>query len=262
MTITTTEDEQNNELENNGKTAEELKAELEAKNKKPPVSDNEAALLKELMKFKERAKEAETARKTLEAKYEGLDVEAAKNALKTAEEAENKELERKGEYERLLEKQREAGNLRIAAEEKARKEAEAKIQELEQTANSLRVNNAFANSKYIKDTLALTANKTQALYASYFEMEEGQLIPYDAPKGQPGRTKIVNENGVVVSFDKAMEAIINADPDKDYLIKATIKAGAQSKAAANEATNEAKFDNSVDKIAAGVKNPKNFGYVR
>jgi hypothetical protein len=68
------------------------------------------------MKLKEKAKAEEDARKKLEADYKGIDLEAARAALKAAEEAENKELERKGEYERLLNKQKEKADALIEAE--------------------------------------------------------------------------------------------------------------------------------------------------
>jgi hypothetical protein len=54
--------------------------------------------------------------RSLKLNYKGIDLEAARAALKAAEEAENKELERKGEYERLLAKQKEKADALIEAE--------------------------------------------------------------------------------------------------------------------------------------------------
>lgn len=250
---------------NAAKEAEEKAKAGDEKNpkeeKKSTLSDSEAKALKELMQWKAKAREAEKEKAELEAKYGSIDLEAAKEALRQAEEAETKELEKKGEYDRLLNKQREAAEARIEAERTARTEAEKRIAELSDTVNQLALGNAFANSKFIQENLALTPNKTQALYNAHFDIEEGRVVAYDAPKGAANRTPIVNAHGEPVPFDEAMAAIIDADPDKDYLIKSNQKPGAGSKPAASPAgEGKPKFADSLSKLASGVKNPKNFGY--
>lgn len=266
------EAEQNKATEEaEAKAAEEAAKKAEEGNEKTPpkeddkskssMSDAEAKAIKEIMKWKERAKEAENARKELESKYGDVDIEAAREAIRQAEEAENKELERKGEYDRLLKKQREAAEAKIEAERKAREEKEGQVSQLMERINELTVGNSFANSKYIQENLALTPNKTKALYATHFEIEDGNLVAYDAPKGAANRTPIVDASGEPVPFDDALAAIINADPDKDYLIKSNQKPGAGSKPAADGGTEKKPtYSNSLDKLAAGVKNSKNFGY--
>lgn len=237
------------------------KAEEQSQDKKPTITDSEAKALKELMKWKAQAREAEKKAAELETKFGSLDVEAAKEALRKVEEAETKELEKKGEYDRLLAKQREAADARIVAEQKQRQEAEQQIAELRKTVDKLALGNSFANSKYILDNLALTPNKTQTLYSNYFEIEDGKVIAYDAPKGAANRTPIVDARGEPAPFDEAIAAIINADPDKDYLLKSNLKAGGNSKPVV-DGTKDKKplYESSLDKMAAGIKNPKNFGY--
>lgn len=228
---------------------------------KSGLSDAEAKQLKELMAWKAKAREAEKQKAELEAKYGSVDLEAAKEALRKAEEAENDKLEKKGEYDRLLAKQREAAQAQIETERKAREEAEKRFEEMQNTVNQLALSNSFASSNFIKENLALTPNKTQALYSSHFEIEEGNLVAYDAPKGSPNRTPIVDASGNAVPFDEAIAAIINSDPDKDFLLKSNLKSGAGSKAAVDTGKEKAPtFTSSLDKLAAGVKNPKNFGY--
>lgn len=229
--------------------------------KKTGLTDSEAKALKEVMKWKAQAREAEKKAAELESKFGSFDIEAAKEALRKAEEAETKEMEKKGEYDRLLAKQREAADARIEAEKVAKEAAEKRIAELNETVNKLALGNSFANSRYIQENLALTPNKTQALYSSHFEIEEGKVVAYDAPKGAANRTPIVDARGEPVPFDEAMAAIINADPDKDYLIKSNLKSGSGSKPAA-DSNKEKKplYESSLDKMAAGIKNPKNFGY--
>jgi hypothetical protein len=233
----------------------------EKEDKKSGLTDTEAKALKELMAWKTKAREAEKEKAELEAKYGGIDLDAAKAALKAAEEAETKELEKKGEYDRLLAKQRDAAEARIEAERLAKEEAVKRISQLEQTVNKLALGNSFANSKYISENLALTPNKTEVLYASHFEIEDGKVIAYDAPKGAANRTPIVDARGEPVPFDEALAAIINTDPDKDYLLKSNLKSGAGSKAPVDTGKEKTPtYSSSLDKLAAGVKNPKNFGY--
>lgn len=248
------------------KAAAAARDELKGKSKtddddKKKVDDDAAKLLREVMKLKERAKEAEAAKKALEDKYGSIDLEAAKEALKRAEEAEEKELERKGEYERLLEKQRLKAEALVEAERERVKSLQSELEKAAQAVNELSLSNAFANSKFIQEKLALTPNKTKALYASHFEIEEGRLVAYDKPKGAADRTPLIDGKGTSMSFDEAMEEIINGDPDKEYLLKADLKAGAGSKqtTVTTSHTNDKKYDSPLDKIAAGLKNPKNFG---
>lgn len=238
------------------------KAALEAKkaeDEKNKLSDTEAKAIKELMKWKEKAKLMEAEKAELEKKYGSVDLDAAKEALRKAEEAERKELEKKGEYERLLAKQREQAQAEIEAARKRAEEFEKKLTDTLGAVNELSLSNAFANSKFIQEQLTLTPTKTKALYGSHFDIEEGKLIAYDKPKGTPDRTPLVDALGRNVSFEDAITQIINADPDKDTLLKDHRKAGAGSKG--NQADHR-KIDSpldSVSKIAKGLSNPKNFG---
>lgn len=251
------------------KVADEARAEAKRKaeedaladeKNKSKVSDAEAKLLKELMKLKEKAKAEEDARKKLEETYKGIDLEAAKAALKAAEEAETKELEKKGEYERLLTKQKEKAEALIEAERARSAEMEKKLADAQKAVDELSLGNAFANSKFIQDKLALTPNKTKALYAAHFDIEDGKLVPYDKPKGSADRTKLISATGDALPFEEAIAEIINNDPDKEYLIKVDMKTGAGSRASNHRTeNNNEKILDPIAKIAQGLKNEKNFG---
>jgi hypothetical protein len=245
--------------------AEEARNELKKKaadDKDNKISDAEAKLLKEVMKLKEKAKAEEEARKKLEAQYSGIDLEAAREALKAAEEAETKKLEAKGEYERLLAKQKEKAEALLEAERNRAKEMEEKLAQAMRSVDELSLGNAFANSKFIQEKLALTPNKTRALYAPHFEVENGKLVAYDKPRGSTERTPLINASGDSMSFEEAIAEIINNDPDKDYLIKADTKSGAGSKGhnVTDRSNVEKKVLDPVARIAEGLKNPKNFAH--
>jgi len=221
---------------------------------KSKVSDAEAKLLKELMKHKEAAKKAAAEKKALEEKYAGLDVDEIKALLAKREEDETNALEKKGEYDRLLAKQREAADAKIKeALEKAEKAEQDKATLLKQI-EALTTGNAFSNSKFVTEKLTLTPAKAKALYGSHFDFVDGKMVAYDKPRGEADRTPIVDATGETVSFEAAIEAIINEDPDKDYLIKADIKPGAASKQSNVEKKPQyPQFADTTDKIAAGLE---------
>jgi hypothetical protein len=242
------------------KAEAKAKAEADGDDKtKSKIDDEKAKLLKEVMKLKEKAKAEEEARKKLEETYKGIDLEAARAALKAAEEAEEKELEKKGEYERLLNKQKEKAEALIEAERTRAAEMEKKLQDAMKAVDELSLGNAFSNSKFIQDKMALTPNKTRALYGSHFEIEEGKLIAYDKPRGSTDRTKLINATGESLPFDEAIAEIINSDPDKEYLLKADVKSGAGSRSSTVRTNVEEKQLDPISKIAQGLKNDKNFG---
>lgn len=236
---------------------EAAKQKLKETSNKP--TDAEAKLLKEVMAAKAKLKEAETKAKELESKYSGIDLEAAMNALKALEEQENKELERKGEYDRLIQKQKEAH-----AKEKA--ELEAKLKEIADAAQAasknieqLTVGSAFANSKFILENLTLTPNKTKALYGDYFEFEEGGVVAYDKPRGSNNRTKIIDGSGEPVSFEEAIKQIIESDDDKDTLLRADLRSGAgsrESKVDKSKLKENKTGLSSLDRIMQGLKEQK------
>ena len=223
------------------------------KDSKPKISDNEAKLLKEVMKHKEAAKKAAADLAALKTTVDGLDIEAVRQMLADKETAENAALEKKGEYERLLTKQREAADAKVNAEKERADNAEAEKAKLLKQIEDLTVGNSFANSKFVTDKLTLTPNKAKALYQSHFEFVDGKQVAYDKPKGEADRTMIVDATGEAVSFEAAIEAIINADPDKDYLLKAPAKSGAGSKPSSVEKpAKQQDYVDTTDKIAAGL----------
>lgn len=239
--------------------AEAEKAAKEKTDGKP--TDAEAKLIKEIMKLKAEKKAEADKAKSLSEQLSGIDLDAAKEALRKMEEAETAELERKGEYQRLLEKQREAAETDKAAIMKQLEDIQKERESLAKAVDELTLGNAFANSKFIQEKLALTPSKTRALYASHFEIKDGQLVAYDKPAGSTNRTTIINASGDPVAFEAAIEAIINADPDKDYLIKSEQKPGAGSKGTNIDSSLKQRDNNksSLDKIAEGLTNNKNFG---
>lgn len=259
-TVTTGEDDNKNTPTNDDLDAEKLAAkakELEAALKK--AEDEKAALLKETMKTKEAKKKAEEAAAELAKKTEGLNLDEIREMLANKEKEEEEEARKKGEFSRILEKQAEAAKKREEALAKQLEELQNRVNQEAERSNALTLTNAFASSKFIQDKLTLTPNKTKALYQDHFEIVDGQLVAYDKPKGVSNRTPLVDASGNNMDFEAAIQAIVDADPEKDHVLKVEVKGGGNSRQSNVDVDRVQQPISSLDKIAIGLKNKKNFG---
>jgi chemotaxis protein histidine kinase CheA len=217
------------------------KAELEAKSKEELLKKLEEAegekakLLKESMGRKESLKSKDDEIAALKAQFEGIDPEAAREALKTAAEAaeakkqaELKELESKGEYDKILEQVNTANAEKIAEKDKEIETRDSEIAGLKATINKLTVGSSFSSSTFISEQLVLTPTKVEALYGSHFDVEDGAMVAYDKPRGSDERTKLVDDKGAPLGFEAAITKIVSADPDFERMQKSKLKPGAGS----------------------------------
>lgn len=243
------------EVEAKAKAEAEAKAKAEAGSK---MSDNEAALLKEVMEKKAKLKEAQDQL----AQFKGVDLvkyqamqkaEAEAEAKRAADE--KKRLEQEGQWERLREQI-------VAENTKALDEVRAQVSAKDQTVQSLQsqiveltIGAAFANSKVISDELTLTPRKTRAIYGSHFEVKDGEVVAFDKPAGASARTPLVDGQGKPVSFEVALKKLVDADPDRDSILKAKLKPGSggnNGPAAAAPTTKAKNMDGGLSKIKAGL----------
>lgn len=195
------------------------------KKEDPPKTDEEKAqLLKDVMKWKEKARAAEAEAK----KYEGIDPEKARKALQAQAEAERKELEAKGEYQRIIQQVSEEANSKVAAAEAKVAEIQGQLTALQETIERSDVASRFANSTFVRDQLVISGAKVQTLYGAHFDVVEGQLVAYDKPRGEKDRTPLVDDKGQNLPFETALEKIVKSDPEWERLTKAGLKKGAGS----------------------------------
>ena len=220
---------------------------------KPKPTDKEAELIKEVMKRKQRESDLKTELDEMKAKFEGIDPEEVKKIIKERKEQEDADLEARGEFERLKQ--------RMADEHKAEVTTlKDKIQELENSRNqrdgeidSLTVGAQFAQSAFIGSELTLTASKARQLYSTHFDRVDGEIVGYDKPRGASNRTQLVNSAGEALSFDDAMRKIIEADPERDALLRSKMKPGSGSHSKQNPPPKQEVKLSRTEKIAAGLK---------
>ena len=224
-------------------------------------SDEEAAkLLKENMRRKDELKRLSQEREQLKAtlaQFEGINIDEVKKLVADKQAAEEDKLKKSGEWDRLKaqivdahsrEKQTLTEQLKAKDEESAT---------LRSAIAELTVGNAFGNSKFIANDLTIPANKARALYGSHFGFEDGQVVAYDKPAGAKERTMLVNGAGDPLSFEDALQKIVQSDPDYPSLAKSRIRVGANSGSKGSDKAPEIKADvRGVSRIAAGLSKNK------
>lgn len=197
------------------------------------LSDTEAKLLKETMERKKQLKKAQEEKDALAAKlkeFEGIDPAAVRSLLAEKQAREAEELEKKGQWDALKKQMADQHAVEKTELNTKLSEKDARLAALEAKVADLTVGSAFAQSAFIKDELSLTPSKTRVVYGAHFEYnDEGKVVGYDKPKGAADRVVLVDASGEALSFDAALRKLVEADPDRDQLLRSKMKAGAGSK---------------------------------
>lgn len=195
-------------------------------------TDEEARLLKEVMDKKGAIKKRDDTISELQEKlkqFEGIDVDGVKKMLSDKQAEETRKLEEKGQWDSLKKQMveefgKEKGTL---ATQLAERESEASA--LKSQIGDLTVGNAFTLSAFIKDDMTMPVSKARVLYGTHFEFKDGGVVAYDKPAGSAERNVMVDAKGDPLAFEAAIKKIVEADPDRDQLLKSKVKQGAGSK---------------------------------
>ncbi len=192
---------------------------------KTKVDDEKAKLLKESMERKAKIKELEDKLKA----FEGVDPEEARKAAAAKIEAERAAAEKAGDFDRLKKMMAEEHEKAIAEREAKLKEREDALATKDKVINELTIGSAFNGSSFINGELVLTPTKTRQIYGAHFDIEDGKVVGYDKPAGSTGRTQLVDGSGNPLAFEDALKKLVDADPDRDRLIRSKMQPGAGSK---------------------------------
>lgn len=195
---------------------------------KPKVSDREAELLREVMEKKGKIKDLTKELEDFKKKYEGIDPDEVRQIIADRKKAEEEELEKKGEWERLKARMADEHKAEIAKKEQELAAVRSEVDALRKQIEELTVGQSFSNSTFIKDELILTPAKARVVYGAYFEVEDGVVVAYDKPRGASERTKLVNGSGEPLGFEEALRRIVENDQEKDQLLRSKLKPGANS----------------------------------
>lgn len=220
-------------------------------------TDAEAKLLKEVMDKKAKLEKAaaELDRLGTQLKqFEGIDPEAIRKMLADQKANEDKQLEAKGDYDRLKQRMADEHGKEVKTLKEQIETLTAQISKSANQINELSIGTQFGQSKFISEELTLTPTKARVIYADHFDLVDGDIVGYDKPRGVANRTPLVDQYGSPVGFDQALQKIVEADPDKDHLLRSKVKPGAGSdtrRAGGAPAPKTAGIDG-LSKIGAGL----------
>ncbi|PLC60998.1 hypothetical protein B9P82_22000 [Citrobacter sp. L55] len=233
-----------------GMTQEELLAELR-KSKKAG-----ADLLKENMKRKEKER---TLADQL-AQYGDIDPARARQLLEAEQaaetarrEAEQTELERRGEFDAVKKQMIEAHQAELAQRDERYSALESENAALKAQLVEMTVGASFSGSAFLRDKVLMTPAKARVIYGSHFEVgEDGSVVGFDKPAGQKERAVLVDGEGKPLPFESAIERILRADPEADALLRSEAKQGAGSNSKPTHKVNQPKSKSTMDKLTSGL----------
>ena len=155
---------------------------------------------------KERTARAE-AEKKLKA-FDGIeDPDKARDALRTVENLDADKRKNAEEMERQFE-------ARLAPIKKQLEDAEAERSRLSSELYEERVTGFFLRSTFVGEKLAIPPRAAAAMYGKHFKLEDGKVVAYDA-----AGNVIYGDDGKPADPEQAIQRLINADPDRDRLLK-------------------------------------------
>lgn len=184
--------------------------------------------------------------------FDGIDPVAVRQLLADKAAAETAALEASGEWARLKE--------RMSAEHTSGTQAlkdqvtalQTQLNSSQRSIDDLSVGTHFSQSGFIADELVLTPSKARVVYGSHFDLVEGKVVGFDKPRGDANRTALVDQHGNSVDFDAALRKIVDADPDKDHMLKSKVKPGAGSASKPSVNVQKPVLTDSISKISAGL----------
>lgn len=155
---------------------------------------------------RERAEALETKLKP----FEGItDPEAARKALKTVQNLDDRKLVEAGEVEKVKEE----------AIKAVRAEFEPVVKERDKFKADLfneKIGGSFARSKFIGEKVNIPADMLQARFGQNFEVKDGKIIA----KHADGREVFSKSRpGELADFEEAIEILVDQYPQKDHILK-------------------------------------------
>lgn len=209
------------------KAAADAAAAAETGDGKKPT-DAEAKLLKELMQHKTKAKETADALAALKGVLGDVSVDDVAKLLAERKDAELKDLEKRGEYDRILtqvktEHAKETDTLKAEIER-----LKGLAEEKDGTLVEMTVGRAFSESAFIREKSVIPASIARQTFGNHVDLVDGKPVVFDKPRGAAERTPLVGADGKPKSFEDGIAALYASHPDGATLVKVPGKPGAGS----------------------------------
>lgn len=230
--------------------ADRLEAE---KNKQNPgdgkPSDAEAKLLKELMALKAKQKAADDELKAYKDAAGESKPEELKALIEAKKSAEREALEKRGEYDRILEQVKSEHAKELKTLQDKLEEQNLLLSQKDESLVNLTVGRSFSESAFIREKSLIPASIARKEFGSHVDIVDGAAVVYDKPRGAAERTPLVGADGKPKSFEDGIAALYAAHPDANAMIRAQGKPGAGSQ---NADLGGKKPEDQGDKIGSGV----------
>lgn len=148
-----------------------------------------------------------------------------KEAEAAAREAEKERLRKEGDFETLRQRMAEEHQRELEAARSRSTELDHAVTALNRQIENMALGTAFASSRFVQEEMIIGADKARRIYGAHFDVVDGQVVGYDAPRGSDKRVALVDGRGQPLVFDEAIKRLIEGDPDRDRLLKAQQKPG-------------------------------------
>lgn len=175
------------------------------------VTQKIADLTSEAATNRRKLREAQTA---LEG-FDGLDAAAARKAIATVKNLDDKKLIDAGEVEKVKSEIEKAWSEKYTALETRFKATEGDLY-------SEKVGGAFAKSEIVQKKLIVPMDMVQDKFGKHFKVEDGKVVAYD----ESGNKIYSRERpGELAGFDEALSTLIDRYPHKDRILLDSGKSG-------------------------------------
>lgn len=147
--------------------------------------------------------------------YEGIDAQKAREALDTVAKLDANKLIDTGEVDKLKAQITQQFQTQL-------NEKDTALKELKDRYDNMIVDNAFANSEFIRNNVAVPVDMFQAKFRSNFKVENGEVVAY----GYDGSRLMSQERmGEPATIEEAMRILAESHPHKESILKATVPSG-------------------------------------
>ena len=173
------------------------------------------------------AKTHREAKEAAEAKlqgFDGLDPDAARKAFETLKNIEDGKLVDAGLADKVKQEARETYERQLKEYEKKYLPIVEERDALKGQLRHERLSTAFGRSKFIAEKLAIPVDLVQSKFGAHFDVgEDGKIRAKDA-NGNPVFSR-VRGGEIAEDFDEALEALVDAYPYRDHILKGTGASG-------------------------------------
>ena len=147
--------------------------------------------------------------------FDGIDPEAAKAAINTVSNLDQKKLIDAGEVEKVKAETIKAVTERYAPIEK-------EVSDLKAALHKEKIGGAFARSKFIADNISLPSDIIETFFGKHFKLDGDKIIATDAHGNQIYSR---SRPGEAADFEEALGTLVDAYPNKEAIVKGKVGTG-------------------------------------